>query len=620
MEDFLYLIPLLPFIGFLFQAFLGRFFGIATGYLATAVILLSHLLAWAAWRAGPLESQGPVWMQVGGFSIHFSYLFDALSGIMTLFVTGIAALIHLYSVGYMKDDETPWKFFAYLNLFTGMMLMLILGNSLPLLFLGWEGVGLCSYLLIGYWHREMDNAKAAQKAFVANRIGDFFFLIGMFLLCQATSWHSLDFSNLLSLNPEQPQIGWALLCLFLGACGKSAQIPLYVWLPDAMAGPTPVSALIHAATMVTSGLYLLARLSPLYAEVPFVQDIVVIVGAATALLAALIALTQTDIKKVLAYSTVSQLGYMFVAMGSGAFAVGIFHVFTHAFFKALLFLGSGSVILACHHEQDMRQMGGLKSKIPVTHLTMLIGCLAISGLPFMSGFFSKEEILTAILGAHHPLIYAVMLFTAVLTAFYMFRLYFLTFRGEYRGHHEPHESPWQMTLPLGILAVGAVGAGYIAVPHLLENTGAYMSPLQALSFPENSHGPLGHGLLMTLGIGAFVSGLALACWRYGGGGNVPEAGMERKNRLVNLSFQKFFVDEIYETYILTPFVQGARFLHQIGDRLFIEGIVNNLARLVEICGRSLRLFQSGRLGHYALSMMFGVVLILIYLFEKGAAL
>lgn len=587
------LIPLLPFIGFILQVTLGRLLGHATGYLATAVLLACHGLGWCAYQELPISQNVMEWISIGSLQIDFSFHLDGLSGLMTLFITGIASLIHLYSVAYMHEDKTPWKFFAYLNLFCGMMLVLVLGDSLPLMFLGWEGVGLCSYLLIGYWHQEMANAQAAQKAFVANRVGDFFFIIGMFLLYQATGG-SLGMDAVNHLPASAPQLATALFCLFLGACGKSAQIPLYVWLPDAMAGPTPVSALIHAATMVTSGLYLVARLWPVFALCPEVLEVMAWTGAGTALLAALIALTQTDIKKVLAYSTVSQLGFMFAGMGCGAPDAGIFHVFTHAFFKALLFLGAGSVILACHHEQDLRQMGGLKSSTKITHLTMLIGCLAIAGLPFLSGFTSKEEILGAA-WSHGPMgLYWVLLGTAVLTSFYMFRLYFLAFHGSYRGHAHPHESPWQVTLPLLLLAAGSILAGRVHVGSIMgfEHEAAHEM------------------LLMVLGTLAFAVGLSGAWFFYKKRGALPESGTRRSSSLANLSLNKFYVDEIYEVLFLGPVMVGSRILHGLGDRLLIEGLVNGSAKVVASLGMALRTLQTGRVGHYALAMGLGVLALL----------
>jgi len=571
--------------------------------------------------------------------ISFTFTIDKLSGLMALFITGIASLIHLYSIGYMHDDATPWRFFAYLNLFTGMMLVLILGNSLPVMFLGWEGVGLCSYLLIGYWYKEMANCKASQKAFVANRVGDFFFILGIFILYPLTKDHSLTFSSLneiMANSENQVTLNWATLCLFLGACGKSAQIPLYVWLPDAMAGPTPVSALIHAATMVTSGLYLLARMSPVFIQCPDILTIVTWVGALTALLAALIALTQTDIKKVLAYSTVSQLGYMFVAMGCGAFSVGIFHVFTHAFFKALLFLGSGAVILACHHNQDMRTMGGLRKTNKVIFYTMFIGCIAIAGVPFLSGFFSKEEILAYTLHSGNPLIYWILLATAILTAFYMFRMFFLTFFGEYRGHGHAHPVSKLMGAPLVILAIGSVIAGYAIFPNGTEkgNVEAYLNNAPIVRnekeanlihvFNKEAHAEkafhfshdtnTNHYIEIGLGVGAGLAGIFYAFFLFGSGKRVPAAGEKFKNKWINLSYQKFYVDEIYEYFILMPIMMISRLAHFVGDRLIIEGIVNGGAYLVGIFGKSLRALQTGKMGHYALAMGLGLAAILVWLF------
>jgi len=480
----IWLVPAFPLLGFLLNGFLGKRFGARfVTFVGPLAIALSFAQSLALFFQ-MLEAEGNVlkehlytWISSGNFEAGINFQVDQLSGLYLLVITGVGFLIHVYSVGYMDGESGYYRFFAYLNLFVFFMLILVLGDSFLLMFVGWEGVGLCSYLLIGYYFEKDSAAEAAKKAFLFNRIGDFGVLSAVMLIFLA--FGSIEFATINAEAATQFEYGGALvtaitLLLFLGATGKSAQIPLYVWLPDAMEGPTPVSALIHAATMVTAGLYMVARLSHLFVLAPFTMNVIAVVGTATALLAATIAVTQTDIKRVLAYSTVSQLGYMFLAMGVGAFGAGVFHVMTHAFFKALLFLGSGSVILAVHHEQDMRKMGALKNKLPITYMTMLLGTFAISGIPFFSGFFSKDEILwkaySSPLGS--PWLWGVGFLTAGLTAFYMFRMIYLTFHGESRvdSHtaEHVHESPFSMTIPLMILAALAVTGGFFGVPHVFH--------------------------------------------------------------------------------------------------------------------------------------------------------
>ncbi len=459
-------------------------------------------------------SEGWAWIDAGSFRIPFSLLLDPLSAVMILTVTGVGSLIHIYSLGYMAHDEERVRYFSYLNLFTFFMLLLVLGGSLPVLFVGWEGVGLCSYLLIGFWYKKKSASDAGMKAFIVNRIGDVGLILGMTVAFHA--FGTLDLFDLVDNASRIPheafgEMGVATvvcLLLFLGACGKSAQIPLHVWLPDAMEGPTPVSALIHAATMVTAGVYMVSRLGPLYMRSATALAVVAVVGTATALMAATVALVQTDIKKVLAYSTVSQLGYMFLACGVGAFGVGVFHLVTHAFFKALLFLGSGSVIHAMGGEQDMRKMGGLRTKIPWTFWTFLVGTLAISGIPFLAGYYSKDEILASALGGHRPVLFGIGLFTALLTAFYMFRLLFMTFFGSFRGDHETehhvHESPWTMLVPLIVLAAGCFVVGRVSIPRFVE-------PVLRLT----EHGPAHHEAWLSLvATGAALAGIVAAFYLY----------------------------------------------------------------------------------------------------------
>ena len=472
----------LPLIGFLINGLVGRFLPKnVSGWLGTAAVLGSFIFAVMNFNAltaeaGQLESIHQklfTFLHVGSLHVDFAFQFDRLSAVMTLIITGIGTLIHMYSIAYMHEDDGLYKFFAYLNLFIFNMLVLVLGSNYMMLFFGWEGVGLCSYLLIGFWYKNVDFGKAARKAFVMNRIGDLGLLLGLFLIYSTYGTFEYQdlFSRVFTGTDASSNVNTAIaLLLFIGAMGKSAQIPLYTWLPDAMAGPTPVSALIHAATMVTAGIYLVIRSEAIYALSPFANEIVMWIGLSTSILAALIGLKQNDIKKVLAYSTVSQLGLMFIALGCGAYTAALFHVITHAFFKALLFLGSGSVIHGMHHEQDIRQMGGLRKKMPITYLTFLIGTLAITGFPFLSGFFSKDEILMSAF-AHNKLVFGLALMSAGITGFYMFRMFFVTFHGTYRNHHHAyekvHESPLLMTLPLLVLAVLSVIGGAVNLPHYL---------------------------------------------------------------------------------------------------------------------------------------------------------
>ena len=473
------LIVLMPLVGFLFNG-LGRniWSKKVIAYKATGYIVMSFIFSVLAFLN--VQSSGPAtvhyfdFINTAGFKIPFDLKVDALSSLFLLVITGVGSLIHLYSTAYMKEEEAPHyaRYFAYLNLFVFSMLLLVLGDNYVIMFIGWEGVGLCSYLLIGYWFTDATYNYAAKKAFIMNRIGDLGFLLAIFWLIVKLGTVSygtvLTAESLAKLSSSD--ITAITLLLFVGAMGKSAQIPLYTWLPDAMAGPTPVSALIHAATMVTAGIYMITRSNILFSASEFTQHVVAIVGISTALLSATIAIKQNDIKKVLAYSTVSQLGYMFLGLGVGAYSGAVFHVITHAFFKALLFLGAGSVIHAMHHEQDIRKMGGLKSKLPITHITFLIGCIAIAGVPPFSGFFSKDEILAAAF-AKSPIYWALGVVGAAMTAFYMFRLYATTFLGQFRGTHDQehhlHESPFAMTLPLILLAVASAIAGAIGVPELM---------------------------------------------------------------------------------------------------------------------------------------------------------
>ena len=626
----IWLVPAFPLLGFLLNGFLGKRFGTRfvtfVGPLAIALSFAQSLVLFFQM----LEAEGNVlkehlypWISSGNFEAGINFQVDQLSGLYLLVITGVGFLIHVYSVGYMDGESGYYRFFAYLNLFVFFMLILVLGDSFLLMFVGWEGVGLCSYLLIGYYFEKNSAAEAAKKAFLFNRIGDFGVLSAVMLIFLA--FGSIEFATINAEAATQLEYGGALvtaitLLLFLGATGKSAQIPLYVWLPDAMEGPTPVSALIHAATMVTAGLYMVARLSHLFVLAPFTMNVIAVVGTATALLAATIAVTQTDIKRVLAYSTVSQLGYMFLAMGVGAFGAGVFHVMTHAFFKALLFLGSGSVILAVHHEQDMRKMGALKNKLPITYMTMLLGTFAISGIPFFSGFFSKDEILwkaySSPLGS--PWLWGVGFLTAGLTAFYMFRMIYLTFHGESRVDSHTaehlHESPFSMTIPLMILAALAVTGGFFGVPHVFHVIPNGMENYFQGFFAEI---PSGHGTVSTeWTLMAFSVAFALLAWffasrLYHSGFDLASGLRSKWESLYQLSLNKWYVDELYNTLIIQP---GRLFSTHVLWRLFdqnvIDRAVNTTADVTRMVGNSIRPLQNGLTQNYALIFTLGTFLIL----------
>ncbi len=620
------------------------------GTIGTTVVAVPFLLTlylFVTYGGDPVVADFYTWMAAGDLDLSFAYRVDELSLIMTMVVTGVGGIIHVYSIGYMHGDEGYWRFFAYLNLFIFAMLNLVLANNLPVLFLGWEGVGLCSYLLIGFWYTDLSNSSAANKAFIVNRIGDFAFLVAMFMIFQELG--SLSFDVLLTQGPELSvdSLNWIVFLLFIGATGKSAQIPLFVWLPDAMAGPTPVSALIHAATMVTSGLYLLARLSAVVLSAPVVMAIIAIVGAATALMAATIAIAQNDIKRVLAYSTVSQLGYMFMAAGVGAFFVSIFHVVTHAFFKACLFLGSGSVIHgmeevehSLEHEghdvedfdpQDMRTMGGLKEYMPATSTTYLLATLAISGLPLTAGFFSKDEILFKAFEfgyAGHGYawaVWAVGIFTALLTAFYMMRSYMLTFEGEPRwaapDRHEPHESPSSMTIPLWTLGILSLVGGFIGLPAVIKGgkwnwihhyLGAeYGGPVAEASL--HGHVPLAleWGLI---GLSSLIAiGTLYYAWSvYSSYGLEYDAFLaNRFGGLYQAWKDTYYWDEFYNSVVVDTLIDGiGRKAFAAFDTNVIDGAVNGVARLAQRASGGLRLVQTGIVQNYALGLVLGVALVI----------
>jgi NADH-quinone oxidoreductase subunit L len=667
----LYLIPLLPFVGFLVNATFGRRLskgvsgGIATGAMGlafgvsvTAVLRLLALTPLEGVRA--IEEPVYTWIASGTLNIPLAFRLDPLSSLMILVVTGIGALIHLYSTAYMHDevDGEYARYFSYLNLFAAFMLVLVLGSSFPVMFIGWEGVGLCSYLLIGFWFTKPSAADAGKKAFVVNRIGDFGFILGMLAIFWA--FGTLDFQEVaarVALLPHDPAsfagvtvLTGATLLLFLGATGKSAQIPLYVWLPDAMEGPTPVSALIHAATMVTAGVYMIGRNAVLFSHAPMTLEVVAVVGCVTALLAGTIGLVQNDIKRVLAYSTVSQLGYMFLAMGVGAFAGGIFHLYTHAFFKALLFLGSGAVIHALHGEQDLRHMGGLRKELPVTYWTFLVGTLAIAGFPLLSGFFSKDEILWRTYESGHAVLWAVAVFTAFLTAVYMFRLLYLAFFGTRRtphvapagtGHSSPghalHDAPAAMAIALVVLAVGSVAAGYVGVPHVLGGENrieTYLAPsfsapgsaadevataagqigVAAGGAAEAAH--VGPGLeltLMAVSTLFALAGIGVATRFFLQRPESADRLAERFSGVHRLLLNKYYVDELYDATIVQPIKRLSTVVLWRGvDAGAIDGTVNGVGLVVRGWSAVLRRLQTGSVRAYAMSFFVGVVVIVGY--------
>jgi len=658
MLNLIWLIPLLPIVGVLINGFFGRRMSrTVVGLLACAVIFVSLVVAvGAVWELAQLpqaeryhEVTLGSWMPLGQISaldvkIDWGFALDPLSAVLLLVVTGVGFLIHVYSVGYMKHEQDVPRFFVYLNLFMAMMCTLVLASNLLVLFVGWEGVGLCSYLLIGFFYdRPFDErtglscADAGRKAFIVNRIGDFAFLIGMLYLI--TEFGTLHIRELNQAFEQAHGAGWLMtvigILLFVGACGKSAQIPLYVWLPDAMAGPTPVSALIHAATMVTAGVYMVCRMSALYAAAPEAMAVIAIVGATTALFAATMGLAATDIKKVLAYSTVSQLGYMFAAAGVGAYVASMFHLMTHAFFKALLFLGAGSVIHGLHGEQDIRRMGGLKAKMPITFLTFGIATLAIAGIPPLAGFFSKDEILAGAWDGGHKVIWAVLACGALLTAFYMTRLTWLVFFGKYRGDEErwnkAHESPRSMTVPLMVLALLSIVGGWIGIPKVISGwVGGgdwnvlhhWLEPtlfLPGAGHGETAHAAATHGgsvesLLIVLAVVLASVGILLAWTVYRREGTAEKL-VRATGPLYTMVRNLYWVDELYELVVLRPFYAVSRFFREF-DRRVVDGLVNAAGIVTELTGQVIKLFQTGLVRNYALTFLLGVVAILYYLITR----
>lgn len=639
MLKMVWLVPLFPLIGFLITGLGRNKLGKTSGWIASAAVLASFIvsvLIFGEFQGAPVSEEElekastfvlPLFdfIQLKTMNIGFSFQVDQLTSIFLLVITGIGFLIHLYSISYMSHDEGYGKFFAYLNLFVFSMLLLVLGSNYLIMFIGWEGVGLCSYLLIGFWYKNLDYTQAAKKAFVMNRIGDLGFLVGMFLVF--SKFNTLEFTELSkAIHSQEISNGYLTaiaLCFFIGACGKSAQIPLFTWLPDAMAGPTPVSALIHAATMVTAGIYMITRSHFIYSLVPHAQEVILIIGLLTALIAATIATQQNDIKKVLAYSTVSQLGFMFMALGVGAYTAAIFHVVTHAFFKALLFLGSGSVIHAMSGEQDIRSMGGLKKELKITYITFLIGCIAIAGIPPLSGFFSKDEIMMHIFT--HPQMgqwfWMLGMVAAFMTAYYMFRLLFITFFGEFRGtaHQKEHlhESPALMTIPLMVLAILSIIGGFIGIPpvigelfgmhesHALEH---FLSPVLIQS--ETAHRviqQLSHGQeLMLMGVAVLIAslGIGLAYMAF----KKYDARVQSKG-MAKVFEDKWYIDEAYDKAIVQPLFNLSSWTDRIIERLGIDGLVNGVGKTIQTASTKFKILQSGLVGFYIFLMVIGIVLL-----------
>ncbi len=641
MRNLIYLTVVLPLLGFLINGIFGSKIKNekVIGILGSGTVGLSFLIVLGAFfetLALPVDQRQTIvnlfsWLTVANLNVSFAYQVDQLSLVMALVVTGVGFIIHVYSIGYMHGDKGFWRFFSYMNLFIFAMMNLILADNFVLLFLGWEGVGLCSYLLIGFWYdRKFEKstvADASKKAFIVNRIGDFGFLLGMFLIYM--TFGSLNFnqvfSRAVSFNVPEVTFSFIAIFLFIGATGKSAQIPLYIWLPDAMAGPTPVSALIHAATMVTAGVYMVARTSIIYASAPSILLVVAVIGVLTAFFAATIGIVQNDIKKVLAYSTVSQLGYMFLAMGVGAFSAGIFHVMTHAFFKALLFLGAGSVIHAMHEEQDIQKFGGLKKYMPRTYLTFLIAALAISGIPPLSGFFSKDEILWYSYANGNIIFWIIGVGTAFMTAFYMFRLYNLTFEGKERfgSDKHPHESPAVMTIPLMVLALLSVIGGFIGIPELFSGEHGnkfhnWLAPVfkdadrKLATFNMHSH--YEEILLMVISIILVVAAIWYARYIYLKKPSIAVQTAQRFRGIYNLLWNKYFVDEAYDAAIVNPILKTSRsFLWKIADNKIIDGTVNGVAKVIDIISVNIRKLQTGVAQFYALVMVLGIVAALFWI-------
>ena len=623
---FICLIPLLPLLGFVVIGLnVHKLSHKVSSYIACATVLISFFLSalcFLSFLQMPVDNREITvtissWITTGGFSSDLAFLLDPLSSIMLLIITGVGFLIHVYSIGYMHDDAGFNRFFSYLNLFVFFMLLLVLGSNYLFMFVGWEGVGLCSYLLIGFWFKNHEYNAAANKAFIMNRIGDLGLLLGIILIF--INFGSLEYRTVFSdpSSIDATTMTWITTLLFIGAMGKSAQIPLYTWLPDAMAGPTPVSALIHAATMVTAGVYMVARNNVLYSLSPFSMQLVLIVGLCTALFAATIAIQQNDIKKVLAYSTVSQLGLMFVALGLGAFSTGIFHMATHAFFKALLFLGAGSVIHALQGEQDIRNMGGLKRYLPITYITFFVAVLAISGIPPFAGFFSKDEILAAAF-AYSPAVWMVALIASLLTVFYMFRLLYLVFFGVSRfgkaaNSHHVHEAPRSMAIPLAVLAVLSIIGGFANIPGaLFGNTwlSGYLKPVFDAAGNTSAH--LSHVteyMLMAIVLGTTALVIAFAYVRF-----VKKAKIPAEDRhligVARVVYRKYYIDEIYDYVIVRPLFMLSRFSDRVIETLAIDKLVNTIGHALTGASSLFRSIQTGSIGFYIFVMVVSIILLL----------
>ena len=626
MSQLVWLIPVFPLFGFLAICILNKSFTKKTaGIFASAMVFGSFVISCGLFFQLPLENK-PIdyfdWINVGNLNVPISFLIDQVSCIMLLIITGVGFLIHIYSIGYMEHDEGFARFFSYMNLFIFFMLLLVMGSNYVLMFAGWEGVGLCSYLLIGFWFKNNEYNKAANKAFIMNRIGDLGFLLGIILIY--ITFGSVNFNEVFSaaksFADNEPRIVAITFLLFIGAMGKSAQIPLYTWLPDAMAGPTPVSALIHAATMVTAGIYMVVRSHILYSLSPDTLSFITIIGMATAIFSATIAIAQTDIKKVLAYSTVSQLGYMFVALGVGAYSSSLFHVTTHAFFKALLFLAAGSVIHAMSGEQDIRRMGGLQKKLPVTYIVFLIGTLAISGVPPFAGFFSKDEILVHAY-EQSKFLFILLSMTSVLTAFYMFRLLFLTFFGNFRGTQEQerhlHESPAVMTIPLLILAVLSTVGGFLGMPEILSEKhffSQFLSPVLSVS-SISVHGEVSHYFEYTF-IGISTAVLIIVAMfaynRYVTKSHVAPTDEGEFKPAFKVLYKKYYVDELYDRLFVKPLYQLSNLFYKIIDIKVLDGTINSVSSGLVYGSRVVRLVQTGSIGFYIFAMVVGIVMMMLF--------
>jgi NADH-quinone oxidoreductase subunit L len=631
MKVIITLIPLFPLLGFLILGLGFRHIPRKiTSFIGPGTILISFILSIIIFINIHKFTSSPVhqlftWISFGNLNIPFAFLIDPLSCLMLLIVTGVGFIIHLYSIGYMNEDKGYNRFFAYMNLFVFSMLLLVMGANYLIMFIGWEGVGLCSYLLIGFWFRNQEFNNAAKKAFIMNRIGDLGFLLGMFLLF--LTFNSLNYEDIFIQARNYPYGSGVIiaitLLLFVGAVGKSAQIPLYTWLPDAMAGPTPVSALIHAATMVTAGVYMVARSNILYVLAPPTMLVIGITGMATLLLAGTIAIYQNDIKKILAYSTISQLGYMFVALGFGAFSAAMFHLTTHAFFKALLFLAAGSIIHALGGEQDIRKMGGLKQSMPKTYWTFLIATLAITGIPPLSGFFSKDEILMHVL-THNPSFWIFAILGVLLTAFYMYRLFYLAFWGKFRGmvseQNHLHESPSVMTIPLILLAVLSVIGGFINIPKIFEGTerlNAFLAPVfaDASMFTRQRYrfsDTYSEILIMALPLVLSTIIIILAFQRFYVDKKISDDKSVTGKFLSNLIYRRFYVDEIYNFLFVKPVLWLSGIFHNLIELKIIDRSVNGIGILVVRMGNTIRYIQTGHVGFYLFIMVFGIIAILLF--------